>query len=137
MQIIHMDGSHEFTGGPAYDPVTRDVYVSHAHDSANGRFVNGIAALKVDRRCMLRLSWQERSPHTGVPSAPVVADGVVYYGDGIGQRELAYDARTGRRLWNSGDLIRGPIFAAPTVVNGSLYVASWDGRVRAFSSRRR
>jgi outer membrane protein assembly factor BamB len=111
------------------------VYVSHAHDSFNHRFVNGIAALRVGRHCRLGLAWQRRSPHTGVTSAPSVAGGVVYYGNGIGQRLLAYNAANGRPVWNSRTLLRGPIFAAPTVVNGTLYAAAWDGRLHAFSPR--
>jgi outer membrane protein assembly factor BamB len=133
MQIIRMDSAHDFIGGPAWDPVTHMVYVSHAHDSFGGHFVNGIAALRVGRHCRLGLAWQRRSPHTGVPSAPIVAGGVVYYGNGIGRRLLAYNAATGKPVWNSGTTVKGGIFAAPTVVNGSLYVASWDRRLHAFS----
>jgi outer membrane protein assembly factor BamB len=136
MQTLHMDATHEFIGGPAWDPVSHLVYVTHAHDSFTHRFVNGIQALRVGRHCQLSLAWQRRSPHTGVASAPTVAGGVVYYGNGVGQRLLAYNARTGRPVWNSGTTLGGPMFAAPTVANGSLYAAAWDGRLHAFSPRK-
>jgi hypothetical protein len=135
MQTIHMDSSHEFTGGLAWSPNTHLVYVPHPHDSFDHQFVNGIAALRVGRRCKLYLAWQRRSPHTGVTSAPTVAGGVVYYGNGIGNRVLAYNSANGKPVWDSGSTITGPVFAAPTVVNGTLYVAAWDGRLHAFSPR--
>ena len=54
-----------------------------------------------------------------------------YYGDGKGSQELALDAATGVQLWSSGTTT-GQLFAAPTIVNGELFVASWDGHVYAF-----
>ena len=40
---------------------------------------------------------------------------------------VAVDARDGRELWDSGDTVGGPVFAAPTVVDGRVYVAAWGG----------
>ena len=72
-------------------------------------------------------------------STPSVAGGVVYYGDGHGARLFAFDAATGRKLWNSGATLHGPVFAAPTITNGRLYVAAWNGtsgELVAFGIRR-
>ena len=44
----------------------------------------------------------------------------------------AFNAATGRRLWNSGSTITGGIWASPLVANGKLYVGSWDGNFYAF-----
>lgn len=134
VQTLQLDGSHEFTGGPAYDPATRLLYVAHAHDSPDGRYKQGLVALRVGKRCRLSLAWQRSSPHGGVTSTATVANGVVYYGNGGGDTVFAYDASTGKPVWNSGGLITGPVFAAPTVVNGALYVGSWDHKLHAFSA---
>jgi outer membrane protein assembly factor BamB len=65
-------------------------------------------------------------------SPPTVANGVVYYGNGFGNTLLAYDAATGARVWDSGSVIGGGIWAAALVANGRLYVGSWDGHLYAF-----
>ena len=65
-------------------------------------------------------------------SPPTVANGVVYYGNGFGKKEWAFDAATGVKLWDSGATITANIYAAPTVINGMLFVASWDHKLHAF-----
>jgi len=45
---------------------------------------------------------------------------------------FAFDAATGDVLWNSGSMIGGAVFGAPSVANGVLYVGSWDRKLRAF-----
>ena len=65
-------------------------------------------------------------------SPPTVSDGVVYFGNGAGNIVYAMNAATGAPLWNSGTTITGGVFAAPIVVNGMLYVPSWDHRVHAY-----
>jgi outer membrane protein assembly factor BamB len=42
----------------------------------------------------------------------------------------AFDARTGTQLWSAAT--DGAITSSPTVVDGTLYVGSDDGVVRAF-----
>ena len=56
---------------------------------------------------------------------------IIYVGANDGMLH-AFDATTGVRLWGSGKTIAGPVFAAPIVVNGLLYVSSWDGKLHAF-----
>jgi len=60
-------------------------------------------------------------------SSPTVANGVVYFGTGAGGRVFAFDAATGRGLWNSGRSLRGAVFAPPIVVDGMVFVVSWIG----------
>jgi outer membrane protein assembly factor BamB len=56
-----------------------------------------------------------------------VANGVVYFGAGGAGRVFAFDAATGRALWDSGRSLRGAVFAPPAVVDGMVFVASWIG----------
>jgi outer membrane protein assembly factor BamB len=126
-------GDWQFNGIPAYSPALRTVYVSNSSDSNKGTFKHGMVALKVGTDCKLHLKWQRTvGPNYTSVSPPTVAGGVVYYGDGFGNTERAFDAATGTQLWNSGSTIQGPLFAAPTVVNGQLYAASWDDSLYAF-----
>jgi outer membrane protein assembly factor BamB len=133
VQTLQIGGSQSFIGGLAYDPHTRVVYVAHGYDASRGRSRHGLVALKVGRSCKLSLAWQQPSPNEGITSAATVANGVVYYGNGAGNRLFAYNAATGKPLWNSGTTVRGPVFAAPTIVNGALYAGSWDHKLHAFS----
>lgn len=121
-----------FNGLPAWDPATNMLYVSNSTASTDGAYVQGIVALKASANCSLSLAWQ-RSVASSVTSvsSPTVANGVVYYGDGKGSQELAFNAATGAPLWNSGSTT-GQLFAAPTLVNGKLFVASWDHSLYAF-----
>lgn len=134
VQTLLINGSQGFIGGLAYDPTTDLVYVAHGDDPPHGSYRHGLVALKVGSSCKLSLAWQQPSPSNGgVTSAPSVADGVVYYANGAGNRLFAYDAANGTPLWNSGTTLKGPVFAAPTIVNGALYAGSWDHKLHAFS----
>ena len=122
----------QFNGNPAWDPVTNMLYVSSSSDSSSGPYRHGMVALKAASDCSLSLAWQQSvGPNSASVSSPTVANGVVYYGDGRGKQEFAFDAATGNQLWSSGSTT-GQLFAAPTVVNGELFVASWDHHLYAF-----
>lgn len=137
VQRLQIDAAHVglFVGGLAYDPTTDVVYVAHGFNPPGGRYKRGLVALKVGQGCKLRLAWQQSSSHKGITSAPIAANGVVYYGNGAGSRLFAYNAANGKPLWNSGTSVRGAVFAAPTIVNGALYAGSWDHKLHAFSMR--
>jgi outer membrane protein assembly factor BamB len=123
----------QFNGIPAWDPVTNMLYIGNSSDSNAGTFRHGMVALKAGSDCTLSLAWQKPvGPNFASVSPPTVANGVVYYGDGYGNREFAFDATTGAKLWNSGAVITGGLYAAPTVVNGQLLVPSWDHVLHAF-----
>jgi hypothetical protein len=110
-----------FDDTPAYDPVTHALYVNVPH---------GLAKLNVGANCAVSLAWQTKSLGATGFQVPVIADGVVY---AAGKNVLyAINARTGAILWNSGTTITGTIAAAPSVVNGRVYVTSWDGHLYAF-----
>jgi outer membrane protein assembly factor BamB len=121
-----------FNGVPAWDPVTNMLYVGNSTDSRGGAYLHGMVALKAASNCSVSLAWQTSvgQSFTSV-SSPTVANGVVYYGDGRGSQAFAFDAATGTQLWNSGSTT-GQIFAAPTVANGKMFVASWDHYLYAY-----
>jgi outer membrane protein assembly factor BamB len=123
-----------FNGIPAYSPVTDMLYIGNSSDSDDPTYEHGMVALRVRKDCSLSLSWQKVvGPNMVSVSPPTVANGVVYYGDGPGRTEFAFDAATGTQLWNSASTIGGDLYAAPTVVNGRLLVASWDEHLYAFA----
>ena len=120
-------GLGRFIGVPAYSPVTGLVYVSNPGPDAL-HFAHGMVALRPGPDCRLRLAWQRRVPTgTMTVSSPTVANGVVYFGTGGGDRVFAFDAATGRALWDSGSSMRGAVFAPPVVVDGMVFAASWIG----------
>jgi outer membrane protein assembly factor BamB len=121
----------QFNGVPAYSPETGMVYVGNSSSSRDYR--HGMVAFAVGDDCALRLAWQHRAgPKASSVSSPVVANGVVYYGDGSGSTVHAFDSSTGEELWTSGSAIAGPVYAEPIVVNGLLLVGSWDEHLHAF-----
>ena len=123
-------GQQGLTGVAAYWPATSTVFVSNPVD--HGKYRRGIVAFRVTASCRLAYEWSGSDAPPGIDSTPTVAAGVVYFGNGYGKRAVAYDARTGHLLWTSGHTITGDVFAAPTVVNGKVYVSSLSGYVLAF-----
>lgn len=63
-------------------------------------------------------------------SSPVLANGVLYVGDGAGL-VYALDAASGQKLWSyqTGATTN----FSPAVVNGMLYIGSFDKNLYAFS----
>ena len=122
-------GQYGLLGVAAYWPATATVFVSNPLD--RGRYRHGIVAFRVTASCRLSFEWSATDGPDGDNSSPTVAAGVVFFGDGYGHRAAAFDARTGRLLWDSGRAIHGSVYAGPTVVNGKVYVSSVGGyRVR-------
>ena len=132
-QIANVN-DYQFNGIPAWSPVTNMLYISNNSDSDQGTYFHGLVALHAGANCQLSLAWQQTvGPNFTSDSPPTVANGVVYYGDGYGNTERAFNAATGALLWSSGSTIGGGLYAAPTVVNGTLFVPSWDDKLYAFS----
>ena len=110
------------------------LYISNNSDSNTGTYFHGLVALHAGSNCQLSLAWQQTvGPNYTSDSPPTVANGVVYYGDGYGNTERAFNAATGAQLWSSGSAIGGGLYAAPIVVNGMLLVPSWDHKLYAFT----
>ncbi|MGZ6976495.1 MAG: outer membrane protein assembly factor BamB family protein [Acidimicrobiia bacterium] len=73
------------------------------------------------------IPWGENAH--GVPSAPAVANGLLFAADG--SRVIAADAATGERLWESR--ASTGVYDEPIVSDGFVYAMSTDGRVHAFT----
>jgi len=123
---------NEFLGSPAWSSAINTLYVANSSDSSSGPYRHGMVALHEGTDCRLALRWQTAvGPDPSVVSVPVVANGVVYYADGVGGQVLAFDARTGDREWSS-PRFGAPFFAEPIVVNGRVYAGGWDQELHAF-----
>ena len=126
-----------FIGLPAFDPASNHLYLGNPLDDAAGRYSHGLLAFQVMGDCTLSLAWQQTVGFdlTQVPDNPVippmVANGVVYYSTGAASSIYAFGPG-GNYLWDSGTQIAGGIFAPPTVVNGLLLVADYNGNLTAF-----
>lgn len=134
VQRIELGGSNygqrALLGVAAYWPATATVFVSNPLDQSQYR--HGVVAFHVTGSCRLSFEWSATDGPQGEDSTPTVAGGAVFFGNGDGHRVIALDARTGRFLWSSRSAIRAPVFAAPTVVGGRVYVSSVGGSVSAF-----
>jgi outer membrane protein assembly factor BamB len=123
------NGDAALLGVAAFWPKQRLLYVANPHRS--GRYKPGLLAFRVTKRCRLSLEWQAKRPGN-LTSSPTVANGVVYYGEGHGNKLVAFDARNGKRLWTSGGVFGDAVWNAPSVVNGAVYAGSWDEHLHAF-----
>lgn len=74
--------------------------------------------------------WSQALP-SAVTASPVVAGGFVYVATEGGE-VLAFDARTGRLLWQDR-ASHGPIQASPLPIGSRLVVAALDGSVSCYS----
>ena len=118
--------NNEYVGEVAYDARTQTMV------SAN---LDGMRAYVFDSGCVPHVTWS--IPGTSGPggqlgqavSPPAMANGIAYYGNGAGATLYAVEVATGKLLWQH--ILGGSIFAQPTVVNGMVVVAAWDGNVTA------
>ncbi len=132
LQVADVVGG-QFNGIPAWSDATHLLYIGNSSDSNSDVFKHGMVAFSVDANCQLSLAWQTIAGYNfEVVSPPTVAGGLVYYGTGAGSQLLAFDAVIGTQLWSSGTTIHGPIFGAPMIVNGQVFVGAWDGKLYAF-----
>jgi hypothetical protein len=139
-------------------PVTGPLHPELKAPLSNGATPNGsIVAFKVEEqggRPTLTPAWVSRDLDSPLP--PVVANGVVFAlsageftrqlktTDGVTTAEerpksgtratlYAFDARTGKELWSSKNLVTGPAsLTGITVANGRVYFGGLDGTLYAF-----
>jgi outer membrane protein assembly factor BamB len=124
-----------FLGDAAYDPILNQLYVGSPRDDGVGTFFHGLIALLPQADCTFALAWQQQlglnQAHTW-PAPPIAANGVVYFATGVGAQVFALDATSGQVLWVNGDPAAAPIFTAPTVANGQLFVVGYDNNLYAY-----
>ena len=111
---------------PAYSPRHRSLYV------VTGK---NLVRIRIDSRCRPRTSWATRIDRWGFNGSPTIAGRTVWFGVTASTRLLGVDAVSGRVVASRS--LTGVTLAAPTVIDGRLYVGSFAGRMYAFSLRRR
>jgi outer membrane protein assembly factor BamB len=134
-QTVNVSGTpYRFIGLPAFWPEDDILFVANPTSPPDENYTHGMLAFKVADNCRLKLAWQTTAGRNdSVTSTPTIANGVVYYGDGMGAQIHAFNARTGKTLWSSAPRdIGGPVFVAPVVVNGTVLAGAWDGRLHAW-----
>jgi outer membrane protein assembly factor BamB len=118
-------------------PVSRQLPASI--QATNGAVTNGtIVAFRIagsGNTVSLQPGWASRD--LGAPAAPIVVNDVVFAaasGRPKGAAVLyAFDARSGRELWNSGKTIASYIPGATLwASNSQVHVGTYDGTVYAF-----
>jgi outer membrane protein assembly factor BamB len=126
-QIVNITaggGSGRLIGMPSWDPVTNALYVGNPLDSAGGPYLHGLVALQANKACQFSLLWQQTVGSNGSTSpsvTPVIANGVVYFGEGKNRQLAAFNAATGAPLWSSAALGK-TVDAPPIIANGVIYV---------------
>ena len=115
--------STNLIGVAAYDPADRLVFVGNPSDSADGTYPHGLLAFRIAKNCSLHLAWNH-PVGAGIESSPVIANGVVYFGDGSAGRLLALDVATHKKLWSSGHAFTSSVQTEPIVVGGRVYVTT-------------
>ncbi len=118
--------SADLIGVPAWDPVRRLLFVGNNATAPSGTYRGGLLAFRIGRDCRLHLAWQQPGGG-GVTASPVIANGVVYYGNGSGHKLLAIDAETHKKLWTSRLLFARSLQTEPIVVGGRVYVTTGRG----------
>ncbi|MBI2480089.1 MAG: PQQ-binding-like beta-propeller repeat protein [Planctomycetia bacterium] len=87
-----------------------------------------ITALHVPGNVKLR--WTAEVSSSDLPTAPIVAGGLVFIADRTGVVQ-AFDTK-GSLVWKS--YTSGPVYYPPTIAQDRLYVGSADGRVYSFEA---
>jgi outer membrane protein assembly factor BamB len=137
IQVTVGSSSGNFIGLPAYNPVLKQIYLGSPTDSGGGPYKHGLIAMSVQANCSLSLAWQTQvglnaSSYDNPMIPPTVANGVVYYADGDLNEVFAFNAQNGNVLWRFSPVQSHGIFAAPTVVNGQVFVGAFDHQLYAF-----
>jgi outer membrane protein assembly factor BamB len=126
--ISNGGGSGKFIGMPAFDPTTNAVYVGNPEDSVDATYLHGLIALQANASCQLSLLWQQTFGDNGrsnpaVP--PTIANGVLWFAEGLLDQLLAFDDANGTLLRSSGQL-KGSTTGAPIVVNGQVFIQAGE-----------
>jgi PQQ-dependent dehydrogenase (methanol/ethanol family) len=116
-----------------------DQWMSHGRDYNEQRF-SPLARINVDTVKTLGLAWYaDFDTRRTQEATPIVVDGVLY-ATSAWSKVFAYDAKTGKSLWNYDPKVSGEwaVNACCDVVNrgvaawnGKIYVGTLDGRLVA------
>ncbi|HEY1977800.1 MAG TPA: LamG-like jellyroll fold domain-containing protein [Candidatus Baltobacteraceae bacterium] len=143
IQVAKTTDIGDFIGVPAFDPATGLVYVGNPKSTGNYAYGLNAFAQTAGGCKGLTLQWKASVGTTNATDndnqAPTVANGVVYFTDGIGDQLWAFNDATGVLLWHSGTIIGSPctsygscgVFGAPLVDN-RVFVGSFNHKLYAF-----
>ena len=133
-ELLITPNTEQFTQDVAYDANLGQVYVVNPADDAAGIYRHGVLAFTAASDCTLTLAWQQQFGSSGNPFdnpiSPVAANGVVYATRQMDGIVAAFNGETGDYLWSM--TAGGPIFGAPSVVNGQVFVTDSNGNLFAF-----
>jgi outer membrane protein assembly factor BamB len=110
-------------GSPAWDPLTRQLFVTTSQGYAGTP--GGLDALKVTKDCKLRVAWN-RKLGGQLNAVPTVVNGTVVVATGTGQLRV-YATKTGKLLARRE--IGGAVFEAPIAVGGDVAVVTWSRKL--------
>jgi outer membrane protein assembly factor BamB len=127
------DGGGSLIGDLAEDPTVGYLFVANPDNSPSGPYNHGLLAFQINGACQLQLAWQTPIGTNGMGplSSPTAIPGVVFAATGEGNTLYALNSSTGAELWSSS-VFQGPVFVAPAVVGGQVYIGSWDSNLYAF-----
>jgi outer membrane protein assembly factor BamB len=94
-----------------------------------GNARNDVASVSIPQG--VELKWSTQVSSGELPTAPVVAGGLVFVADRSGAVR-AFD-KDGKQVWKT--FTAGPIYYPPAVANDRVYAGSADGRVYALEAR--
>jgi outer membrane protein assembly factor BamB len=133
---------------PIWGPPSKDApKFPYTNGPASAGSIMAFRVIVKDAKPVLLPVW--RSRELQVPDPPVVANGVVFAtqtGENtvqfppdvrakpVSNLQLhAFDARTGKELYSSGDALSGWVhFSEPVVADGHIFLTSWDSYVYCF-----
>lgn len=113
---------------PAFSSATGLIYFNNPNA---GALAQGVYALRTLGGCIIDQTpaWSVTGVNANL-QAPSIAGGIIY--EALGSKIQAYSASSGAPLWTSGSSVTNGIQAAPTIVNGRLYVVDWSDKLYAF-----
>lgn len=113
-------GPSPVIGQPAYSPRHRALFV------ATG---TRLVRVSIGADCHGRVGWSRPLADLYTHGSPTVAGDAVWLAE-TGRGLLGVDARTGRVLRR--ERLHGIAYAAPTVVDGALYIGTYSGALQGF-----
>jgi polyvinyl alcohol dehydrogenase (cytochrome) len=107
-------------------------WTSHGHDLANSRATTTESVIGTDNVGQLQQAWTTENIK-GMSSTPIIADGVLYFGDWTGSIR-AIDAKSGQQRWAT-DLDTYYIGGSVAVEGDRVYVGTFDAKLTALDRR--
>jgi len=114
--------AREIIGVAAYSPTDHRIYYGNPSNSPDKSYRRGLLSFRIGSDCKLKPTWSYKVKGRGLTTSPVSADGVVYWGDSVGNELYAFDQATHKLIWSSGSLFTDSPRTEPIVVGGHLYI---------------